>query len=64
MLHHLASLVESQVEVSPVQPHLKLVRSHDMVDAIVHVVLQRPPPHPSDHALALRFRPLKPQKQF
>ena len=59
LFQHLASLKQPQVEVAPVQPHLQLERRRDEVDAVVQVVLQRPPSHPPDHAVALRLRPLK-----
>ena len=61
LFQHLASFEQSQVELLAVQPHLKLVWRHDVVDAVVDVVLQRPPTHAPDHAAALRLSPLQRQ---
>ena len=55
----LASLVDPQVEVPPVEPHLKLERSRDEVGAIVLIVLHRPPANSPGNAVAVRLYPLK-----
>ena len=55
----LASRIEPQVEVQPVEPHLQLEGSRDEVGAIVPVVLHRPPAYSPDHTVAVRLYPLK-----